>query len=266
MLFSIALLVTVSNGEEKPIRKAELLILESDRPSIVTVGLHIELARDWYLYWANPGDAGLAPEVSWELSPGYEAGPLRFPVPEKMIYGDIVTYGFKNELLVLCEIRPSGRLTPTVAPAIACRLGWMACRESCVTGRDTVKPSPAALTPAALKRSHEILSRFAPRFPRPLDTSRVAIQEAGLFKSGTGWRVEITLSGKDAARVSDFYPYPLENFVFAHSRIVRSGKKMIIPLEPSSPSATLARVDGLLILGDAAYEVSVPVKLIAQPS
>jgi thiol:disulfide interchange protein DsbD len=260
------LVVAVSMGEEKPLRKTELLILESDRPSIMTVGLHIELAPDWYLYWANPGDAGLAPEITWDLPSGYEAGPPRFPVPEKMTHGNIVTYGFKNELLVLCEIRPSGRLTPTAAPAVACRLDWMACRESCVTGHEAAEVSPAVLTPAALKRSREILSRFALRFPKTIDTSRIAIQEAGLVKSGNGWRVEITLSGKDAGRVLDFYPYPIANFVVAHSRIVKKSEKIIIPLEPSGRSATLARIGGLLILGDTVYEVSAPVKLIAQPS
>jgi DsbC/DsbD-like thiol-disulfide interchange protein len=266
MLFSTALLAAVSNGEEKPLRKVELLLLESRQPSTITVGLHVELTPDWYIYWINPGDAGLAPEITWDLPPGYEAGPLRFPTPEKSIHCDIVVYGFENEVLILCEIRPSGRLTPTAAPTIACRLGWMACRESCVTGQETVKVSPAAQTPADIKRSGEILSRFAARFPKPLDTTRIRIKETGLAKSENGWRVEILLSGEDAARVSDFYPYPPENFVVAHGRIKASGGKVIIPLEPSGPAAALVRIDGLLILGDDAYEVSIPVKPIDHSS
>src|SRR4030042_245038 len=51
---------TPQTAEEKPLRRVELLILE-DRANEVTVGLHVELAPGWYLYWLNPGDAGLAP-------------------------------------------------------------------------------------------------------------------------------------------------------------------------------------------------------------
>ncbi|HUU38771.1 MAG TPA: protein-disulfide reductase DsbD domain-containing protein, partial [Candidatus Desulfaltia sp.] len=255
MLFSTALFVAVSNSEEKPLRKVELLLLESHKASIMTVGLHIQLAPSWHLYWINPGDAGLAPEITWNLPPGYEAGPLRFPTPEKFVHSDIVAYGFKSEVLILCEIRPSGPLTATEMPTIACQLDWMACQESCITGREAIKVSPATQTPADLKRSRKILSRFARRFPKPLDTARISLKEAGFVKSRNGWQVEIPLMGKGGGLVSDFYPYPIENFVVAHNRIARSGGKVIIPLEPSGPSAVLVRIDGLLILGDDAYEV-----------
>lgn len=261
-----ALLVVGSKGEEKPLYNVELLLLESHPSSIITVGLHIDLAPGWHLYWINPGDAGLAPEVTWKLPPGYEAGPLRFPTPEKIVHGDIVAYGFKNEVIILCEIRPSGPLTPAESPTIACRLDWMACRESCTTGRETAEVSPATQTRADIKRSREILARFTARFPKPPDTARITIKESGLAKSENGWRVEILLSGKDAPRVSDFYPYPLENFVVAHSRIAARGEKVVIPLEPSGSSAALSRIAGLLILDDAAYEVSIPVKPIDHSS
>jgi thiol:disulfide interchange protein DsbD len=266
MLLTMAFLVVGSRGEEKPLGKVELLLLESDPPSIMTVGLHIELAPGWHLYWINPGDAGLAPEIIWELPPGYQAGPLRFPNPEKIVHGDIVAYGFKNEVIILCEISASGPLTSIETPTIACRLDWMACRESCTTGRVTAKLLPAVQTQADLKRSREILSRFAARFPKPLETARITIKQAELFKAGNGWQVEILLSGEDAPRISDFYPYPLENFVVAHSRITVSGEKVVIPLEPSGSSATLSRIAGLLILGVDAYEVSIPVNPIDHSS
>jgi DsbC/DsbD-like thiol-disulfide interchange protein len=259
-LLTAALLAVGSSGEEKPLRRVELLLLESHPPSTMTVGLHIELAPGWHLYWINPGDAGFAPEVTWDLPPGYKAGPLRFPIPEKIVHGDIVSYGFREELIILSEISVSSPPAPVEAPTIACRIDWMACRESCVTGRRAVEVSPAAQTQTDLKRSQEILSRFAACFSKPLSTARITTKEAEFLKSGNGWQVEILFSGKDTPRVSDFYPYPFENFVIAHSGISASGGKVVIPLEPSGPSAALFRVDGLLIIGDDAYEVSIPVK------
>ncbi len=265
-LLTTAVLVLGSRGEDHPLRKAELLLLESPQPSAITVGLHVELTPGWYLYWINPGDAGLAPEITWDLPSGYRAGPLRFPTPEKITHGDIVAYGFKTELIILCEIGPSGLAVRAERPTIACQFDWMACQESCVTGREVVKVSPAAQTRADIKRSRDILSRLALRFPSPLDNTRISIEEAGLVKSGKKWQVEIALSGKEAGRVSDFYPYPMEDFVAAHSRITVSGSHVIVPLEPSGPSAALSRIDGLLILGHDAFEVSIPVKPIDHPS
>lgn len=263
-MLSTAWLGTSLLGEEKPLQKADLLLLESGQ-SMMTVGLHIRLSPGWHLYWINPGDAGLAPEVTWKLPPGLEAGPLRFPTPEKIVHGDIVAYGFKNEVLILCDLRGSAPPASSENLSIACRLNWMACQESCVTGQESVNLSPAAQTYADIERSRVIMSRFAPRFPRTPDKTQLAVKEARLAKMGKGWRVEILLSGKDAGRVSDIYPYPVENFVIVHSRIAVSGEKVSIPLEPSGPSAALVRINGLIIIGDDSYEVSIPIKTINHP-
>jgi hypothetical protein len=266
LLLGTVLGVSRALAEEKPLRRLELILLESLRPSIMTVGLHIELAPDWNIYCTNPGDAGLAPALRWELPPGYEAGPLRFPTPEKFTHGDIVTYGFKSEVVILCDIQPASQLTPTEAPTIGCRLDWMACREICTTGKEVAKLSVAAQTKADLERSQAILSRFSSRFPKHLDRARIATQDARLIKSGSPWQVQFRLSGKDAGRVTDFYPYPLENFVVAHGGITAAAGNVVIPLEPSRPSAELSRIDGLLILGDDFYEVSIPVRPADKPS
>lgn len=265
LLISAALFSGSRQGEETPLPKVELLLLESN-PSVMVVGLRIEIASGWHLYWANPGDAGLAPEVFWELPRGHQAGPLQYPIPEKIVSGDIVAYGFKNEVLILCEIKPAGTGISAKLPAIACRLNWMACQESCLTGQEDLKVSPAALTPAEQERSREVMSRFAPRFPKPFDEAPIAAKEARFVKSGNRWQVEILLSGEDLSSVSDFYPYPPDNFVIVHSQITAVGGKVVIPLEPSDPSAALCRIDGLLILGDDAYMVSFPVETSTQPT
>lgn len=47
----------------------------------ITAALCFRMDPGWHLYWKNPGDSGLAPEVVWELPEGWEAGPLEHPVP-----------------------------------------------------------------------------------------------------------------------------------------------------------------------------------------
>ena len=246
-------------AREDPLRRVELLVLE-DRPNGVTVGLHVGLAPGWYLYWLNPGDAGLAPEVTWKLPAGYEAGKLRFPTPQKFVHGDIVTYGFTDEALILCDIRRPGTSRAADKPLITAVLGWMACRESCVTGESTARVNLSSLSSADLEKSKSILSRFSPRYPKSLNPADLTVREARLVKSSGRWIIEVALSGRDAARVSDFYPYPLDDFVIDHHRIALKEGKLIIPVEPANPSAALPVISGLLIIDGTGTEVSILIK------
>ena len=38
------------------------------------VGLRLQLAPGWHTYWQNPGDAGVPPELDFDLSPGCHGG------------------------------------------------------------------------------------------------------------------------------------------------------------------------------------------------
>ena len=46
------------------------------------VGVLFKVADGWHIYWKNPGDAGLATAVQWQLPDGFSAGPLRWPQPK----------------------------------------------------------------------------------------------------------------------------------------------------------------------------------------
>jgi len=258
-LGAAAPLLPAQTTEEKPLRRVDLLILE-DRLTEVTVGFHVELAPGWYLYWLNPGDAGLAPVVRWQFPTGFEAGRLRFPTPQKIVHGDIVTYGFMDETLILCDIRRPATISGADGQTITAVLDWMACKESCITGETAVHVNPSGLSSTDVQKSKSIFSRFSARYPKPARSAELTTYEARLIKPPGGWTVEVTLAGRDAARVSDFYPYPLEDFVIDHRRITINGGKLIIPVEPSNPSATLSQISGLLIIDGSGFEVSIPVK------
>jgi DsbC/DsbD-like thiol-disulfide interchange protein len=246
-------------AQVEPLRRVELRALE-DRADGVMVGLYVELSPGWYLYWLNPGDAGLAPEVRWELPAGYEAGKLKFPTPQKFVHGDSVTYGFKDEVLILCDIQRPDISTKVDGPDITAEVGWMACRESCITGISTARLNLSNPPPAERQKSKSILARFSTRFPKSLNPADLTATEARLIKTPGRWTVEITLSGRDADRVSDFYPYPVDDFVIAHLRIAVGGRKIIIPVEPANPSAAPSVLNGLLIIDGTGYEVSIPIK------
>jgi thiol:disulfide interchange protein DsbD len=41
----------------------------------LTVALRLEQENGWHTYWKDPGDAGLATTVDWDLPAGVKAGP-----------------------------------------------------------------------------------------------------------------------------------------------------------------------------------------------
>ena len=247
-------------AEEKPLRRVELLVLEADLSSKIKVGLYFELAPGWYLYWINPGDAGLAPQVRWQLPAGFVAGRLDFPTPQKFIHAGSVTYGYKDELLLLCEITSPPSPPSGSPPALVAVVDWMACRESCIQGRETVAAALQGVSPDVKSRAKKLEKKANSRFPQPVSSAAIAVKGARLIRSDREWAVEIELSGRDATAVSDFFPYPLSDFVIDHSRLVCRDGRISIPLTPASAAAALPRIDGLLIIGGRGYEISIPVQ------
>jgi thiol:disulfide interchange protein DsbD len=246
--------------EENPLRRVELLVLETGLRSKVRVGLFFDLAPGWYLYWLNPGDAGLAPQVRWQIPAGFAAGKLNFPTPQKFVHAGSVAFGYEDELLLLCEITAPTSPPSGSPPVITAVVDWMACRESCVQGRETVSAVLQGVSPDVLGRAKDLEKNFSSRFPRAVSAEAVAVKGARLIRSGNGWSVEVALSGPDAAAVSDFFPYPLPDFVIDHARLVCREGRISVPLAPARVGAPLSYLDGLLIIGGRGHEISIPVQ------
>ncbi|MDB2584475.1 protein-disulfide reductase DsbD family protein, partial [Alphaproteobacteria bacterium] len=55
------------------------------------LGLEVKLSPKWKIYWRNPGDAGLPPEISWKNTKNVSAVNLLFPTPQRFSFFDIET-------------------------------------------------------------------------------------------------------------------------------------------------------------------------------
>ena len=71
--------------------------------------LHLTVAPGWHIYWKNPGDSGLPTELDWSLPPGFSAGAIEWPVPERFSVGPIANYGYTGSADLLAPLdRPGG--------------------------------------------------------------------------------------------------------------------------------------------------------------
>jgi thiol:disulfide interchange protein DsbD len=253
------------SSPETPLKRVRLLVLDAGNPGLVKLGLHIELQAGWHLYWVNPGDAGLAPSVRWTLPAGFAAGPLRHPVPARSVEDGILSFEHRDEVLLLCDIAPPSAGCPVGPWKAAAVLEWMACRESCVTGETAVE-AVFPPVPASLAEGRSLFGKFARRFPRPFSGSGLTAGAARAEWTGSAWRVEVTLSGPRAAEATEFFAYPVEDFVVDNSGVTCLAGKIVCPLIPSrGPGAPPPpAVAGILVIGGIGYEISVAVPVAAR--
>ncbi|HEX3401585.1 MAG TPA: protein-disulfide reductase DsbD domain-containing protein [Acetobacteraceae bacterium] len=129
------------------------------------IGLHIRLAPGWHTYWKNPGDAGAPPDIALTLSPGSQAGPISWPVPQRVTEGQLMTYAYTGDLLLPISITPAATRGATTVKAHA---QWLVCREICVPEEaDFQLDLPAGVAaPSAQAPLFAALDRQLPR-PSP---------------------------------------------------------------------------------------------------
>ena len=64
----------------------------------IALALKFQLTPGWHIYWSNPGDAGLAPQIS--LDAPAIAGPFTFPPPELLQQGPVTAYVLSGNVLL----------------------------------------------------------------------------------------------------------------------------------------------------------------------
>ena len=120
----------------------DLVAEQSSLPAdggIVTLGLYLEPKPGWHAYWRNPGDAGLAPRIRWNLADGFEAAPFEFPVPHVLPFIDLITYAYEEQLLLMSNVTVPAGLPRGESVQLQGRASWVVCDdELCVPENTTL--------------------------------------------------------------------------------------------------------------------------------
>jgi len=224
--------------------------LSADTSAVVagkpfTVGLLLRMAPGWHTYWRFSGDAGLPTELKWNLPPGWKIGEIQWPIPLKTIDpGDIQTYGYQDEVLLMQEITPPQKIDGTSVKLVA-DASWLVCEKICIPGNATLRlelPVSAASRPA----NTELFAHYRGLLPQQWPAKNVAT--ASWSRSGTDLRLTITSPSLAGYSVVDFYPLPGEGVVTGHPTIEQRNKDTVvfrIPIE--SAGKNLSSIDGLVV-------------------
>lgn len=62
----------------------------------INMGLKVSMDKGWHTYWKNPGDSGGPIEIDWDLPEGFSVSDIKWPLPEKIEYPPLMTYGYED--------------------------------------------------------------------------------------------------------------------------------------------------------------------------
>ncbi len=249
----------------KELVKAELL---ADANAIVpgkpfAIGLLLRMAPGWHTYWAFSGDAGLPTELKWKLPSGWKVGEIQWPIPLKTIDpGDIETYGYENEVLLMQEITPPQKLDNSPAK-LSAEANWLVCEKICIPGSATLQLELPISTTSHPTNS-EVFTRYRHLLPQNWPESNVAT--ANWSRAGRDLRLKITSETLANYRTLDFFPLPGQGIIVGHPTIEsRNRNEVIFRIPIESSEKNLSSIPGLIVFSQqpngeerAAWRISSP--------
>ena len=216
----------VVNGRAVPGGTAELAIF-------------MRVERGWHGYWLNPGDAGLPMSVEWQLPEGWSIGPLRYPVPHRLLVSGIVNYVYEDDYAVLTSLKVPAGTTGT--HRIAAKMRWLACTDKiCVPEQGEAE---VEVSTGGAATSDGRFNTWRRALPQPLSTP------AAFQSTGNVYRIAIPLPR--SVEVNDPYVFPMDDGVVDYAtpqRFFRDGDRLVAHVGLGEGDPKILR--GMLSLGD----------------
>ncbi len=230
----------------------------------IWVAARLEMEEGWHVYWKNPGEAGLAPQLDWDLPKGFEVADVQWPHPQRFESSGLVGYGYERSLTLLAKIT-----TPEAIEAEAIDIGlsarWVVCNDSCVPGGAEKKLSIPVLTqaPKADPQHTELFATARDHIP-------AATQAVAATHDGDKVLLDVKTAGTKVESAY-FFPDPGLDGVFDYSAAqevtkTATGFTLAVPSEEGIDS-TVALSGVLVLMGEkevlASFQIDMPLGLDA---
>ncbi|MEM9179377.1 MAG: thioredoxin family protein [Pseudomonadota bacterium] len=261
-MFALAFMLMLLPAQAQPVDGGHARVeLISERSlavpgETVWLGLSFEIDPNWHIYWVNPGDAGIPPEISWKDTshPATQsAGAFEWPLPELLpvVPGQIMDYGYSDQVVLPFRVQiPETADGPLLFEGVA---DYLICEDVCIPESVDIRflqSVGAAQLPDeyGAERIQAALMAVPPEFDG----------DANITRSAAGWT--LSLAGDQVAGQSGsarFFPYGHE-ITHAAAQTAGTGENGIsLSLQPATDGAPAPdTIAGVVTLGDLAFEVS----------
>jgi len=201
----VAMLLATATAQAQPVRdhhaEAELVAatdaIVAGQP--LQVGLRIRHDRGWHTYWQVPGDSGLPTRITWSLPPGWSAGAIEWPVPQRFPVGPLMNFGYDGELLLPVQLAPPADLASGQTVELRARADWLICADVCIPGGADLSLALPVRAQAAPSRHSALFAATRAQLPQPgaLAQASATIEQA---------RIRLAFAPTSAPRELVFFP------------------------------------------------------------
>ncbi len=236
-----------------------------------TAGLLLRMAPGWHTYWKFSGDAGLPTEIKWKLPAGWKVGEIQWPIPLKTNDpGDIQTYGYQDEVLLMQEITPPAKID--ISPVkLSAEANWLVCEKICIPGGANLELELPTSTTADPKNT-DLFARYRRLLPQKYPDSKTAI--ASWSRAGSDLHLKLASDNLANYPTVDFYPLPQGNTVVGHpSAESRKANEITFRIPIESPDKNLSSMPGLIVFSKSpngndrtAWQIEASIVAAAKPS
>lgn len=195
-------------AEESHVRAKLVSDAAEIRPSeSFHLGVLLEPEPGWHVYWRNPGEAGLATEIAYELPAGFAVGGLQWPAPVEFEQpGGIIGYGYEEPVLLAAAVTTTASVGAPVPVTVTA--SWLACKDVCVLGSAKLQAS-LPLRGAELEAAKAALEGWSEALPTELEPGLLELSVTGgpvPPKGAVG--MVAWLNWKTAPGAVEFFPDP----------------------------------------------------------
>ena len=222
----------------------------------VWFGLSFEIEPNWHIYWINPGDAGIPPEISWRETgsvPADSIGAFEWPEPELLpvVPGQIMDYGYSDQVVLPFSVTlPEDADGPILFEGVA---DYLICEDVCIPESADIR---LILSVGAAQLPDEYGSKLIQdaltQVPPDLNG------EATVSRRGEAWVLSVVSDQIAAARGdARFFPYGHEITHAADQPVEFGPNGLALTLTPANAGSDLPEtLAGIVKLDDLVFEIS----------
>ncbi|MET0360538.1 MAG: protein-disulfide reductase DsbD domain-containing protein [Sphingobium sp.] len=235
------------------------LVAQSAEPAAgdtVLLAITMRPTPGWHGYWINPGDAGLGMDARWTLPAGASVGPLRYPVPERLMVSGLMNHVFNGPYALLAELHVPPGLKSGQAVPVMLDARWLACTDKvCVPEQAKLSLSLTVGRGAVTTDARRRFDDYRAALPRPLGS------EAKYAVVGDRLRIAIPYPAASPVASPWFYAETKDKIAYPEPQQVRRSGDMLIVETAVARSATPGgALQGILAVGPG-----MALSLIARP-
>ena len=214
----------------------------------VTLGLHMAMKRGWHVYWRNPGDSGLPPEMAWRLPEGFSVGATQWPAPERIPVQTLMNFGYEGEVTLLVPLRVPETLPASGRVSLSGTLSYLVCEEICIPGSaELALDLPVGTSAEPDPAQGRLFAEARAALPEPAPFPVRAVRE------GENFSLQLDRSGgAPTIRDAAFFPYSenaLDNA--AEQRLEGEGGAPRLVLKPGDAGVAPEALGGVLTFDEA---------------